>query len=98
MLRLGRAEERRDSFYFLQKTVEQRGSERSIPLHRADSNRSGTGGPVGQSTASEEVRGNSVGYSHPGRAGLRGETRGSRGPGGERFFAAAERAWGTSLR
>lgn len=98
MLRLGRLEERRDSFYFLQKTVEKRASERAMSRRRADSSRSGTSGAVDRSAASEEISGNGGGYGHLRREGLGEETRGPRGRGGERFFAAAEKAWGASLR
>ena len=98
MYRLGHLEERRDSFYFLQKTVEQRASDRAMPRSRASSSRSGTGGGVDRSTDSEEPSGNDSGYGHPGREGLGEETRGPRGSGDKRFFAAAERARGASLR
>lgn len=100
MRRMDHLEQRRDSFHFLQKAVEQRGSARAMPRRRADSNRSGTAtdGWVDRSTTSGEFSGNGRGYGQPRREGLGEEMRGPRGPGGERFFAAAERAWGASLR
>ena len=100
MRRMNHSEERRDSFYFLQKTLEQRGSTRAMPRRGTGSNRSGnyTDRRVDRPTASGELSGNGTGYGHLRREGLGEELRGPRGPGGERFFAAAERAWGSSLR
>lgn len=76
MLRLGHLEERKDSFYFLQRSVEQRASERAMARRRVNSSRSGTGGAMDSTTAPEEPSGNGGGYDHPRRE--EKETRGPR--------------------
>ena len=77
MLRLGRLEERKDSFYFLQKSVEQRASKRAMARRRVNSSsRPGTGGAVDPTTGSEEPSDNGRGgYDH-----LRREEKETRGP------------------
>eukprot|EP00752_Nemacystus_decipiens_P006024 g5441.t1 len=88
-----RLEDRRDSFHFLQKAVERRALEKASGYPGTISrSQAVSAGPPAWGVPWGSMAGVSAFEAREGR-----DARTSRSEGGERFFAAAERAWGASL-
>lgn len=87
-----RLEDRRDSFHFLQKAVERRAQENASSYPGTSRSQTVSPGPPAWGVPWEGMTG--VGETEGREA---KEPRNSRSGGEERFFAAAERAWGASL-
>eukprot|EP00903_Cladosiphon_okamuranus_P020898 g19191.t1 len=88
-----RLEDRRDSFHFLQKALERRAQENASRFPGTSRRQTAPSRPPAWGVPWERTAGRD---EYEGR-GARDEARNSGVGGGDRFFAAAERAWGTSL-
>ena len=87
-----RLEDRRDSFHFLQKAVEGRAQQKASRNPGTNDSQAVSPGPLAWGVPWEGMAG--VGEFERREA---REPRNPRSGGEERFFAAAERAWGSSL-